>query len=402
MRPGLFTPHSMGALVLAGIIGVLPGVTCAVTPAGVRLRPVASGLSGGFCSVAATSSRNAWAVGSFTKGSSEYTLTAHWDGTRWRRVPSPSPGVDAALTGVAAFSGGVAWAVGVTDQVFGAPPKSVILRWDGTAWRQVPAAYPRDTVLSGVAAFAGGGAWATGEIPQYRPTPPPTFIARWDGTAWQRVRGVRPAHLEGGLSGVAATSARNAWAAGSTTYYPPIEHRNGTSWQPTVGTFNGGFNVPLIEHWNGTSWQPTAGTFNGGFSAVSAASARNAWAVGAFYHGLDLRTLTEHWDGTAWQRIPSPSPGHSAQLFGVAAVTARDAWALGDYYTATTGWEVLMLHWDGSAWQRVRGVPLGVPPGVLCGIAAVSARDVWAVGGSSTVALILHWNGTRWQRVPAP
>jgi hypothetical protein len=362
----------MGALVLAGIIGALPGVTGAVTPAGVR--PVASGAPGGFLSVAATSSRNAWAVGGFYKGSSGYTLTEHWDGTRWRRVHSPTPGFNAALTGVAAFSSGGAWAVGVTDQYHAIPQKSVILRWDGTAWRQVPAAYPRVTDLSSVATFAGGGAWATGAIPQGSPTPPPTIIERWDGTAWQRVRGVRPAHNAGGLSDVAATSGRNAWAVGSTLYNP------------------------LIEHWDGTSWQPTIGTFNGGFDAVSATSARNAWAVGLFYHGNNPRTLTEHWNGTAWQRIPSPSPGNGAQLYDVAAVTARDAWAVGDYYTANTGTEAIILHWDGSAWQRVHGVP----PCFLHGVAAVSARDAWAVGSSSTGALILHWNGTRWQRVPAP
>jgi len=374
MRPGLFTTHTLGALVLAGIIGALPGVTRAVAPAGVRLRPAASGAPGEFLSVAATSGRNAWAVGTFFKGSSEYTLTEHWDGTRWRRVHSPTPGFNGALSDVAALSGGGAWAVGLTDIYHVIPQRSVILRWDGTAWRQVPAPYPRMTHLSGAAAFAGGGAWATGAIPQGSPTPPPTIIERWDGTTWQRVRGVRPAHNAGGLIDVAATSARNAWAVGSNLYNP------------------------LVEHWNGTDWQPTIGAFNGGLNAVTATSVRNAWAVGLFYHGNDQRTLTEHWNGTAWQRIPSPSPGSQAQLYDVAAVTARDAWAVGDY-TANTGSEALILHWNGTAWQRVRGVP----PCYLQGVAAVSARDVWAVGASSTGnPLILHWNGTRWQRVTAP
>jgi hypothetical protein len=375
MRPGLVTPHTMGALVLAGVIGVLPGVTHAVTPAGVRLRPLASGLPGEFFSVVATSSRNAWAVGAFSKGGSEYTLTAHWDGRRWRRVPSPTPGVDAALTSVAAFPGGGAWAVGVTDQVREVPQKSVIMRWDGTAWQQVPAPYPRDTHLSGVATFAGGGAWATGAIPQDNPTPPPTIIERWDGTAWQRVRGVRPAHNAGGLSGVAATSARNAWAVGSTLY------------------------DPLVEHWNGTSWQPTISTFNGGFTAVSATSTRNAWAVGVFYHGNDQRTLTEHWNGTAWQRIPSPSPGSQAWLYDVAAVTTRDAWAVG-YFHYPNGAKPLILHWDGTRWQRVPSPDTGA---ALFGVAATSARDAWAVGTTETgTTAILHWNGTAWRRVPAP
>jgi hypothetical protein len=249
------------------------------------------------------------------------------------------------------------------------PQQSVILRWDGTAWRQVPTPDPQATHLTGVTTFAGKGAWATGAIPQDSPTPPPTIIERWDGTAWQRVPGVQPAQNAGGLSDVAATSPRNAWAVGSTLYNP------------------------LIEHWNGTSWQPTIGTLNGGFNAVSATSARNAWAVGSTIYN----PLIEHWNGTAWQRIPSPNPGSQGQLYDVVAVTARDAWAVGDY-TANTGIKALILHWDGTAWHRVPGVP----GEELRGVAAVSAQDVWAVGGTGTGTLILHWNGIRWQRVAAP
>lgn len=80
--------------------------------------------------VAATSARNAWAVGGTNGGK---TLIAHWNGTAWKRVPSPSP-PGAQLHGVAATSATNAWAVGNTHpsrDVY----KIVILHWNGTTWK---------------------------------------------------------------------------------------------------------------------------------------------------------------------------------------------------------------------------------------------------------------------------
>lgn len=59
-----------------------------------------------FHGVTALSAADAWAVGDVgaTAGLLK-TLVVHWDGTRWARVPSPSPGVQAAgstLAGVSA------------------------------------------------------------------------------------------------------------------------------------------------------------------------------------------------------------------------------------------------------------------------------------------------------------
>jgi hypothetical protein len=76
--------------------------------------------------VAATSARNAWAVGSvaFNK-----TLIIRWNGTAWKHVPSPTYGQLSELLGVAATSAGNAWAVGWDL-------KGLILQhWNGTAWK---------------------------------------------------------------------------------------------------------------------------------------------------------------------------------------------------------------------------------------------------------------------------
>ena len=41
--------------------------------------------------VAATSAASAWAVGSTAIACSAKPLILHWNGTSWKRVPSPSP-----------------------------------------------------------------------------------------------------------------------------------------------------------------------------------------------------------------------------------------------------------------------------------------------------------------------
>lgn len=93
--------------------------------------------SGDFYSVAAISAGNAWAVGYLPSGSATVSLIAHWNGTAWKRVPSPDPvrHGDDELYGVAAVSATSAWAVGYGAT--GTSSAAVILHWNGTAWLPV-------------------------------------------------------------------------------------------------------------------------------------------------------------------------------------------------------------------------------------------------------------------------
>jgi hypothetical protein len=61
-----------------------------------------------------------------------------WDGTRWSRAMSPSPGRNAALNAVSAGPAGSAWAAGEVC-VAGCGTASeidrtLVLRWDGATW----------------------------------------------------------------------------------------------------------------------------------------------------------------------------------------------------------------------------------------------------------------------------
>jgi hypothetical protein len=200
-------------LLLAGSAGICAATspTAARARLGLAVGAVPGTVSGGLTGVATTSARNAWAVGGTSRGK---TLILRWNGTAWRQVPSPSPAGNPALSGVAATSAGNAWAVGSYQS--GIVFKTLILRWNGTAWKQVPSPTPaggvQGTELSGVAAVSSRNAWAVGSTVAQAPK---TVILHWNGTRWQRVPSPTPAG-GGLLAGVAATSARDAWAVGVT------------------------------------------------------------------------------------------------------------------------------------------------------------------------------------------
>jgi hypothetical protein len=81
----------------------------------------------------------------------------------WTEPIAASSGFTAVggLEGVAAVSARNAWAVGFTGSISGAHG-SLIVHWNGTAWRRVPSPDSRGGWLSGVAATSAGNAWAVG------------------------------------------------------------------------------------------------------------------------------------------------------------------------------------------------------------------------------------------------
>ena len=112
------------------------------------------------------------------------SLILRWNGTAWKRVPSPTPAGGAALRGVAATSARSAWAVGDTSS--GDSSKTVILRWNGTAWKQVPspspgassvcpAWLPPPPVMPGRSAALSTAPHGSGK----------TLILRWNGKTWK-------------------------------------------------------------------------------------------------------------------------------------------------------------------------------------------------------------------------
>jgi hypothetical protein len=125
--------------------------------------------------VSAASARDVWAVGrgENARGVGE-TLTERWNGTTWHRVASPSPGLPghARLSAVATLSPSRAWAVGSFLNA-GGGIQTLIERWNGTAWRQVPSPNPggraTDNEFTAVSTAPGGLTWAVGDYAPFRP-----------------------------------------------------------------------------------------------------------------------------------------------------------------------------------------------------------------------------------------
>jgi hypothetical protein len=90
--------------------------------------------------VTAISPANAWAVGEDTGATSAIggsTLIEHWNGSSWSVVPSPTPGADPGLSGVAARGPNDVYAVGDNlPSVNGGVVQGLILRWNGSTWAQ--------------------------------------------------------------------------------------------------------------------------------------------------------------------------------------------------------------------------------------------------------------------------
>jgi hypothetical protein len=111
--------------------------------------------------------------------------------------------------------------------------------------------------------------------------------------------------------------------------------------------------------------------------------------------------LVMRWNGSAWHLVHNPLAGAGA-LSAVAAVSPRDVWAVGHQGSTDAG-TPLTEHWNGSAWSVVPG-PM-IAQGYLLGVSAVSSNDVWAVGirlGSVSYGLIEHWNGSIWSVIHSP
>jgi hypothetical protein len=237
--------------------------------------------------VAATSSTNAWAVGfyEYRNGTSviEKTLIEHWNGKAWKVQASPNPGSDSVLFGVAATSSRNAWAVGDEGQ------DTLIERWNGRVWTVQASPNPQllqdqYLLLSGVAATSATNAWAVGyayvvfSMPTPGYNPMHTLIERWNGRAWKVQASPNPGEPQLGseLYDVAATSSTSAWAVGNYDGNAAlIEHWNGRAWKVQASP-----NLSVST-----------------LSGVAATSSRNAWAVGNYSHNAypsEDRNLIEH------------------------------------------------------------------------------------------------------------
>jgi hypothetical protein len=140
--------------------------TCPIPPGG-------SSLNG----VSALSTTRAMAVGSYVVGSQTFPLILRRDGSKWSRMAVPRH-TNGTLWSVTELTASNAWAVGDT-----AAGKTLIMHWNGSKWRVIPSpTRGRSDVLLGVAATSSKLAWAVGSSGSY---PNTSFLMeRWNGKRW--------------------------------------------------------------------------------------------------------------------------------------------------------------------------------------------------------------------------
>jgi hypothetical protein len=165
-------------------------------------------------SVTATSAKDAWAVG-LSEGQTEESLVLHWNGRRWKRVAGPEPGDDSSLDAVTARTASDVWAVGNSHNGRHDSFQTFIERWNGTRWKRIPSPNPtgdHGIIMTGVAAASASRAWAVG---WYLTTGKTTqlFMERWNGASWLAVTGSDPSDTNDQFGGI-ATKSGNTWAVG--------------------------------------------------------------------------------------------------------------------------------------------------------------------------------------------
>lgn len=313
--------------------------------------------------VAAASASSAWAVG-YAGSSVPKVLMLHWNGRAWARVTSPRVLIGAGeLSAIKVVNAKDAWAAGFTGSLEGAR-RTLLLHWNGTAWRPVTRPAPIAGFLNAVTATASGG-WAVGGVPNGHNFPHPLAL-HLSGTTWSRV----PMAFALEVNGVAITGKHVAWAIGDTEQQSEFARWNGHTWK-----------------WE-FSILPQRDVFILG--GIAAGPAGAAFTVGHEYPaGQSQVPVSLKLAGSTWKKVTVKAPAN-AVLNTVSFAPGGTAWAAG-----STGLSTLILRWNGTAWRRVASPSPG-PVDNLDGLGFSSARHGWAVGSSGPDTLILRWNGTRW------
>jgi hypothetical protein len=311
----------------------------------------------------------------------------------WTVVPSPNEPGSNYLYSVDATDASHVWAVGREFPINATSYHSLLLRYDGTAWRTAPqSGFPVNNQLYGVDAVAANDAWAVGsyhvDFARSR-----TLVAHWDGTTWTAVPtpNANPDSLND-LSAVAAVpnSPGSVWSVGISGESASSANRRA-----------------LILQRAGGAWRLVAAprvTASDYLTAVDATGANDAWAVGYGSDGLSAGPTTPivlRWTGTAWRQLRLPTSA-ATELYGVEALAPNDVWVVGrtapDGYT----WGPFAAHFDGISWRLVAVPAVAYDNNTrLNDVVALSPADIYAVGATGQgTTLVVHWNGASWTTEP--
>ena len=327
---------------------------------------------------AALSRRDAWAVGSQTKdGKTLITLADHFDGTRWRLVPSPNTASsENDLFGVAALAANDVWAVGRIGTPFVTRTLPLIEHYNGTSWKIVKAPQlAGDTELGAVLGFAADDVWAAGDG-RAPGSANRAFMLHWNGSRWGVAHLPPLPGVNDYLFALGASGPRDMWTVG--------------------GNFQGAGD-PTAIHWDGHAWtrvRVATAIPSDSFYSVAATARGDAWAGGTGGVYQNDKAIMAHWTGTAWSfaRFPQLGKGFGNKGQGpvnqVDALTGSspgDVWAAGEYMSWPKPYHhgpltEFMAHWDGTSWQAWPGRANRLSHQVTTLANGPVLSPVWSVG----------------------
>ena len=258
---------------------------------------------GSFEQIAPISSRNVWAVGDTSTKTGNVVfqpVIRHFNGSSWQAVTIPH---DAGFTSdwVSASSASNVWVGGLENR---SPATSVIYRWNGARWAQVP--IPRMTDLQHVIVLGPDNVWAYGDSGSVG-----YDLFHWNGSKWQYYLRDNVNFIPQDIS---ASASNNVWVSGY--------------------TFSGRKQVVAAYRWNGTAWHSVSmphPVLNDGGPNVTAVSPSNVWV------GWSDTTTSHalHWDGHQWRTVSLPyyadpsdivPDGKGGYWFGAVAILTGTRW----------------------------------------------------------------------------
>ncbi|TMM20942.1 MAG: hypothetical protein E6F95_12790 [Actinobacteria bacterium] len=250
---------------------------------------------------------------------------SRWNGATWTVAPvaDPGPGLDA-LSGVAALTPRLAWAVGRHE--VGDAYRTLIERWDGSTWERVgsPNVGTGPNALKDVAVTAPDDAWAVGwhvAGRSYRP-----LVEHWNGTRWSVVPTPDLGSGDAILTGLVARGTRDVWAVGSVT-------------QADVPS-------PVVERWNGSRWARFPVPSDLGPAAITDVTTTTGGVVLVGRRIIDQvpQPLAIVLDRTGWHEAPlTAAPSSQASLSSVTTDASGVMWAVGTRLGSTGSFGSLVV-----------------------------------------------------------
>jgi hypothetical protein len=275
---------AVAALGLAAAGGmVTPGAARASSTAWYQVYQ--ANTSGQFTRIAAVTKNNIWAVGDTNTigGNTSYQpFVRHFNGSSWQAITLPQ-GSTADWVSAAAAPANYVWVGGLKNT---SPATTVIYRWNGARWTNIP--LPALTYLQGITVLAWNNVWAFGTSGTVA-----ADIFHWNGSRWQYYIANYVNFIPQGIS---ASAANNVWVSGF--------------------AYSGSKEIAVAYRWNGTAWHGVSmphPVISAGAS-VTAVSPSDVWI--GFWDTTSAGSHAQHWDGAAWHTV---APSYYANVLDIVA-----------------------------------------------------------------------------------